>query len=582
MLLRMLERILRRREPAMQDAAALRQQADQDDAAGRLVDAVTGYRTALELDPANAIAWNNLGWTLQRQDRLDDALDAYQQALALEPGLLIARNNVGTIHRLRGDPDSARAEYEEAMRASPRDALTHLNLGTVMLKQGEAETALDHFRKAVALAPQMEDAQRALLLALNFLPGVESAEAFAYYRAWGARCAARVRRLPLRRATDPERRLRIGYVSPDFRAHAMSAFIEPALANHDTQSVEIFCYDNSPVHDAVSTRLRSFPTTWREIRNLDDDAAAALIQNDGIDVLVDLAGHTTGDRLELFARRPAPLQVSLLGYLNTTGLDAIDYRICDVWSDPPGIADRFHVEQLWRLPGSLWCFRPPDDAPAIAPLPALASGQVTFGSFNNFAKLNHAVTDAWAELLARCPGSRLIVAGVPEGGARARFVARFSSRGIDASRIDIFDRLPLQAFREMHQRVDIALDPFPYAGGATTCESLWMGVPVVTMAGGFGFARSGASLLQCIDLGTHITEDADEYVACARRLAADLPALQVLRASLRERIRHSPLVDGRHFAARLEAAYRGMWRRRCGPLLDIRRGLPQDPSKQVR
>ena len=570
MLIKLLGGALRRQEPAAADVAAALQRADDEESAGRLEQAVAAYRAALAADPGNAIGWNNLGWVLQRLERLDDALESYQQAVALVPDLIVARNNVGTIFRLRGDLDAARAEYESALQAAPRDALTHLNLGTVLLKQAEAEGALAHFREAVSCAPQMEDAHRALLLALNFLPGVEPAEAYAHYRAWGARCAARIR--PHLRETaprsgtdrDPERRLRIGYVSPDFRQHAMAGFIEQALANHGVTIVDVFCYDNSPASDAVTARMKAYGATWRAIRQLDDAAAAALIERDHIDILVDLAGHTVGERLELFARRPAPVQASLLGYLNTTGLEAIDYRICDLWSDPPGVAERFHVERLWRVPGSFWCFLPPADAPAVSMLPALAARHITCCSFNNFTKLNHSVTAAWAALLSRCPGSRLIVAAVPEGASRERFLQRFVSSGVDPSRIELMGRLPQAAFRELHHRVDIALDPFPYAGGATSCESLWMGVPVVTLAGSFGFARSGASILQCLGLDRLVTEEVGEYVDCAARLAGDLVALQAMRAGMRERILASELADGPRFAAKLEDAYRGMWRDHCG------------------
>jgi predicted O-linked N-acetylglucosamine transferase (SPINDLY family) len=564
MLIRLLEGVLRRPRPASDRITSILQRADALESAGKLSEAEAVYREALALDPGNAVGWNNLGWVLQGQERPEAALEAYHAALSLEPGLLIARNNAGTIHRLRGEFDAARAEYETAYRAAPGDALTRINLGTLLLKQGEAESALAHFRDAVALAPQMEEALRALLLALNFLPGVDPAEAFAYYRAWGERCTARVRRRQPQRDWLPERRLRVGYVSPDFRSHAMSNFIEPLLAHHDPAAVEVFCYDNSQAHDTVTARLQGYGANWRAIRGVDDDTVADLVERDRIDILVDLAGHTVGERLDMIARHPAPVQVSFLGYLNTAGLGALDYRVTDSWADPPGTADRYHVERLWRLPGSSLCFRPPDNAPEVAPLPALESGHVTFGSFNNFTKLNHSVTDAWIALLETCAGSRLLLTGAPEGEARAGFAARFAARGIDASRVEFTGRLPLQAFRELHGRVDIALDPFPYAGGATTCESMWMGVPVVTLAGAFGFARTGISLLQGIGLESLVAEDVDEYVEIAARLAADLPSLAQLRQSLRERVRQSQLCDGVRFCKKLEAAYRGMWRERCG------------------
>jgi predicted O-linked N-acetylglucosamine transferase (SPINDLY family) len=563
-LIRLIGRALRRRDSTNGAGAVALQRADGFETAGTLEQAVEAYREALALDPGNAVGWNNLGWTLQRLERLEEAQDAYRQALALDPSLVISRNNIGTIHRLRGNLDAALAEYLTALAKAPHDAVTQINLGTVLLKQGEAERALDYFRGSVAMMPQLEEAHRALLLAMNYLPGVDPAEAFAYYRTWGMRCAARVRRRHPRRDTDPRRRLRVGYVSPDFRNHAMAPFIEQVLANHSASAVEVFCYDNSPAKDAVTARMQGYPALWRDIRGVDDDTAADLVEQDHIDLLVDLAGHTVGGRLELFARRPAPVQISLLGYLNTTGLDAMDYRISDVTADPPGIAERYHVERMLRLPGSFWCFRPPDDAPYVGPAPALAAGRVTFGSFNNFAKLNRAVTDAWSSILHRCPDARLLVAAAPEGEARARFLERFAAHGIEAARIELFGRLRLSEFRALHARVDIALDPFPYAGGATSCESLWMGVPVVTLAGTFGFARSGACLLNALELGELIAENAGEYVECATRLAADHSRLGDLRRSLRGRMQDSELTDGARFAAKLEAAYRGVWHDWCG------------------
>jgi predicted O-linked N-acetylglucosamine transferase (SPINDLY family) len=314
----------------------------------------------------------------------------------------------------------------------------------------------------------------------------------------------------------------------------------------------------------MTARMQGYAALWRNIRGVDDDTAADLVEQDRIDILVDLAGHTVGGRLELFARRPAPVQISLLGYLNTTGLDAMDYRISDVTADPPGVAERYHVERMLRLPGSFWCFRPPDDAPDVTPAPAIGAGHVTFGSFNNFAKLNHAVTDAWSSILHRCPDARLLVTATPEGEARARFLQRFAAHGVGAARIELIGRVRLAEFRALHGRVDIALDPFPYAGGATSCESLWMGVPVVTLAGTFGFARSGASLLNALQLDELVSENAGEYVECATHLAADHSRLQDLRRSLRGRMQDSELTDGVRFAAKLEAAYRGVWHDWCG------------------
>lgn len=567
MLGRLLER-LRGRSPRVDPVAELAR-ADRLETEGRLSEATAAYRRALAAAPAHlskrAVGWNNLGWVLQRRSLLEEAAEAYSRALSIDPALVVARNNLGTVHRLRGDLDAALVEYARANRDKPDDPVTHMNLGTVLLKQGEATLALEHLRLAAQRAPKNDEIQRALMLALNCLPGLDHDAAFAIYRHWGERCAARVgpaRGLPSR-DRDPARRLRIGYLSPDFRAHAVAGFFEPALEHHDRAAVDVFCYDNSPASDAVTERLKRGNITWRDIRGRGDEAVAGLIAEDRIDVLVDLAGHTSGHRLEVFARRAAPVQASLLGYLNTTGLATMDWRISDAVCDPPGDADRWHIEKLWRLEGSFWCWRLPTDAPEVSPLPARSGGAITFGSFNNFTKLNRELTQCWAAILRALPGSRLLVAGAPAGGTRERFVARFTDAGIDAERLELVERLPVDAFRRLHHRVDVALDTFPYSGGATTCESLWMGVPVLTLAGRMGFERSATGLLTLAGLEDWIARDREDYVARAIAAAGDSVRLAALRAGMRDRLRASPLADEPAFARRLEAAYRGMWRAWC-------------------
>lgn len=567
MLGRLLER-LRGRSPSIDPAAEIAR-ADRLEAGGRLTEAAAVYRRALAAAPAHlsgrAAGWNNLGWVLQRQSLLEEAAEAYARALSIDPALVVARNNLGTIYRLRGDLDAALVEYARANRDQPDDPVTHLNLGTVLLKQGEATLALEHLRLAAQRAPKNGEIQRALVLALNCLPGLDHDAAFAIYRRWGERCTARVgppRRFPAH-DRNPARRLRIGYVSPDFRTHAVAGFFEPALEHHDRAIVEVFCYDNSPTSDAVTERLKRGNTTWRDIRGQGDETVVGLIAEDRIDVLVDLAGHTIGHRLEVFARRAAPVQASLLGYLNTTGLAAMDWRISDAVCDPPGDTDRWHIEKLWRLEGSFWCWRPPTDAPQVSPLPAASGGAITFGSFNNFTKLNRELTQSWAAVLRALPDSRLLVAAAPAGGTRERFVARFTDAGIDAARLELVERLPEDAFRRLHHRVDVALDAFPYSGGATTCESLWMGVPVLTLAGRMGFERSATGLLTLAGLEDWIARDREDYVALAVAAARDFERLAALRAGMRDRLRASPLADGPNFARRLEAAYRGMWRAWC-------------------
>ena len=313
--------------------------------------------------------------------------------------------------------------------------------------------------------------------------------------------------------------------------------------------------------DAITDRMRTGADVWRDIRAWSDDAAAQAIRADEIDILIDVSGHTGGIRLLLFARKPAPVQLSYLGYLNTSGLPAIDYRISDAWADPPGLSDRAHTERLLRLPQVLWCYQPPADAPVVCAPPALQRGYVTFASFNHIAKLNPRVLELWAQLLRKVPGSRLLVLAVPDEAAAARI--RATMAGIDPDRIDTLPRLARADYWQQFAGVDVALDPFPYSGGATTCDTLWMGVPVVTLAGDYGFSRSGVTILANTGMHRLIAGSAEEYLRCARGLADDLEELHRLRLSLRQRMLASPLLDAAAYVKALEAGYRQIWRLWC-------------------
>jgi predicted O-linked N-acetylglucosamine transferase (SPINDLY family) len=330
--------------------------------------------------------------------------------------------------------------------------------------------------------------------------------------------------------------------------------------------VEVFCYAGVIRPDAVTAHLRSLADHWLSTLGMADDALAERIRADGIDILVDLAGHTAHNRLRVFAHKPAPVQVTWLGYSNTTGLRAIDYRIVDDMTDPPGAADGFASETLLRLPGGFLCFGAPKDAPEPAAPPCLRTGAVTFGSFNNPAKVSAAAFDVWAQLLIRSPGARLLLKGKPfaDEATCAWFLARFRERGIAAERVQLVAWLPSStAHLGLYEKIDIALDPFPYNGTTTTCEALWMGVPVVTLRGDRHSARVGASLLNQVGFADWIADSVDGYVEIALALAANPAKLQTVRRSLRRRMNESSLCDGSGFARRMENAYRTIWRRWC-------------------
>jgi len=533
----------------------------------RYADAAASLQRASELAPQNAAIWLNFGVTLLALSLRDEAITCFQRAIALEPGRPEAHNVLGSAFLDAGRIGEAKKQLEMALRLRPAYPAAHDNLGRALRAQGRAAEAIKEFRAALSTAPS-PGTHSNLLYALNFVPGLPAAEIFAEHKHW-----ARIHAEPLKNAIpatvvgpDPARRLRIGYVSPDFIHHAVSYFIEPVLAAHDRTRCEVFCYSNVLVPDATTVRLRAVSDQWRDIVRLDDTQVAELIRSDKIDILVDLAGHTARHRLLVFARKPAPVQVTWLGYPNTTGLAAIDCRITDAVSDPVGQTEAWYSEKLVRLPETFSCYRPSEDAPAVSTLPALKNGYITFGSFNHFAKINPAVLDLWARLLVRLPSSRLLLKARSLADTETVAGVReiFSRSGVAPDRLDLrSDELSVAAHLGLYHGVDIALDTFPYNGTTTTCEALWMGVPVVALAGQTHVSRVSASLLTYLGRPEWIAHSEDGYIAKCASLAADLPFLAEARASQRERMQSSPLCDTPRFTAHLENAYREMWRERC-------------------
>jgi predicted O-linked N-acetylglucosamine transferase (SPINDLY family) len=364
----------------------------------------------------------------------------------------------------------------------------------------------------------------------------------------------------------PDRRLRIGYVSPDFRAHSVASFLEPVLARHDTDNFDVVCYAQVAHPDRTTERLRQLAGHWRDTCAQSDEQVANMIRQDRIDILVDLAGHTRNNRLTVFTHRPAPIQLTYLGYPNTTGLPQIDYRLTDALADPPE-ADALHTERLVRLPRGFLCYSAPQDAPAVSPLPATAVGHITFGSLNNLAKVNEQVVELWARVLHAVPGAQLLLKGkaLCDQATAGRFVEMFARHRIPADRLRLASWAATRAQHlTTYAQVDIALDPFPYNGTTTTCEALWMGVPVVALAGDRHAARVGVSILTHVGLREFIATTPDDYVRTAAGLAADRARLVALRASLRRRMADSPLCDGAAFTRDIEATYRAMWETWCG------------------
>jgi predicted O-linked N-acetylglucosamine transferase (SPINDLY family) len=534
---------------------------------GKHEEAVAAYHRAIGIKPDYAEAYSNFGNALKEQGKLEEAVAAYRQAIAIKPDCAQAYSNLGVALNLQGKVEESVAACRQVISIKPDFAEAHLNLGNVLNDQGKLREAIAAYRQAIELKADFAHAHSNLLFSLNYDDKLKVDQLFAAHQEWAERHCRQVSR-PAAYANVREvgRRLKIGYVSPDFRGHSVTYFVEPLLKGHDREAVEVFCYAEVKRPDALTAHLQGLADHWRVTVRLSDDEVAERIRADGIDILVDLAGHTANNRLRVFARKPAPVQVTWLGYPSTTGLTAIDYRLVDVVTDPVGAADTWASETLVRLEGGFLCYGALMDAPEPTVPPCIKTGTLTFGSFNYPAKVSAATFDAWATLLSRLPQARLLLKGKPftDAATRALFLARLGERGVPAERVELVAWLSSTiAHLALYNRVDIALDPFPYNGTTTTCEALWMGVPVVTLRGDRHAGRVGASLLNQIDLTDLIANSVEEYAEIAVALASNARRLDDLRRSLRPRMAASPLCDGRAFARKMEGAFRTMWQHWC-------------------
>jgi predicted O-linked N-acetylglucosamine transferase (SPINDLY family) len=534
---------------------------------GRLEEAAVAYRQALHYKPDYVDAWDGLGFTLMSHGQLDDAIGAYREVLRYQPGSIKAHANLGASLQARGFLEEAIAAYREALRLDPANAGIQDSLGCALSEQGRCEEAMASHRHALAMAPNYSTAHSNLLLTMHYHPALKPDELFAEHVRWGRMHGKLFNRYAeYGHGKDVNRCLRVGYVSADFRAHSVAFFIEPVLANHNRAAIETVCYSGATNPDATTMRLRGMAAQWRDIGHLADEQVAETVRKDRIDILVDLAGHTPGNRLKVFARKPAPVQVTYLGYPDTTGLDTVDYRLTDVSADPVG-TDKYCTEKLVRLPGSFLCYQPLSESPPVAPLPARGRGHVTFGSFNNLSKINPGVIDLWVKLLEAVPGARLFIKSpaLTDTATRKRFHGLFEQRGVKNDRVELQGRTATQAEHlALYAYLDIALDPFPYNGATTTCEALWMGVPVIALAGDRHAGRVGVSILTQAGLTDLIAGSPDDYVRIAVELANNPARLSELRNSLRNRMAASPLCDAKAFTQAMEDAYRAMWREWCG------------------
>ncbi len=537
------------------DANALMREAFALHQAGSLPQAEALYRRILGLQPCNHDALYLLGLIEQDRGNSGQAIALFLQAIRHHDRDPAFHQSLGDILYQLDRWTEAAASYEAALKLAPALSAPQLaSLAAIHRSQGRIDASLARFREALALAPGEADIFSSYLFTLNFSTSMSPAEVFTEHRRYDKLFGA-----PARRATrsNPSRKIRLGYVSPDFNHHAVSYFIEPVLAHHDPARFDVSCYYLQAQEDDVTARLKALSPHWIECAALSDDQLAARIEADAIDVLVDLAGHTANNRLPVFARKPAPVQVTWLGYLNTTGLGAMDYRLTDAYADPPGISERCHSETLVRLPDSQWCYRHPGPTPPVSELPALASGAVCFGSFNKYQKLSTFLLDIWARMLLQVTGARVLFVGVPQE-EQQRLMDVFGERGVGRQRLEMHGHVTLDKFRELHHRVDIALDAHPYSGATTTCDSLWMGVPTLTLTGASSISRSTSSLLHTLGMEDWVARAPAEFIELGKRHAGNLQRLSALRAGLREKLQASPLMDAACFTRNLENAYGNM------------------------
>ncbi|MFZ2542293.1 MAG: tetratricopeptide repeat protein [Gallionella sp.] len=570
---------------------------------GKDEQAVTAFKAALDIQPRLVMALANLVTLLHKLERQNEALPYQERWLAAEPlssrahysaavlyqtlhQLPAARKhyeqvlelgaggvsvysthlNLGVVCHGQRDFEAAIAHSRQALASKPDSAVSYYNIGNAQKEQGKHDEAIASFDQALKLDPAFADAHSNILFCMNYSEGYDAQRIFARHIEWAERHAAHyIVATPHSNDRDPLRTLRIGYVSADFREHPVGFFLEGVLQYHSKENCEIYCYFNSTQDDAVTERLRGQVAHWRQISALNDDAVAAMIRADGIDILVDLSGHTAGNRLLVFARKPAPLQLTWLGYCNTTGLSNMDYLLADAVVIPPDTSQRFS-EQVLRLPGSYLCYQAPSYAPAVEPPPSVVNGFVTFGCFNNLSKVTEPILELWTEILRCVPDARLILKAkqLSDPVVQQRFRDWFSAHGIAVERVNL-DGLYLDhaGLLNYYSKLDIALDTHPYSGVTTTCEALWMGVPVVTLAGEKFISRNSAALVANVDLDDLIADTPQQYVEIAVALAGDGARLARLRSTQREHFKMSPLGNLPLFVQYLEDAYRDIWKKWC-------------------
>lgn len=525
------------------------------------------FRKANDLDPQNANYVYSLAQCYYRQLEYEEALKFYNKAIFLQPKMLAAYHSIAAIYSLLRDYQKAREYLRKALEIKPNSSVAYFNLGILLCELGEIEQGCAALRESIELDSTVSLAHSALLFYLHYQPHVAQALLYKEHRAWQKIHAIKPNDwIKHKNNKDPDRRLKIAYISPDMHIHSVAFFFIAILKSHNKNQYETFCYSDGEKKDDMSRTLQTLAEHWRDISHSSDEYVLQKIKEDEIDILIDLTGHTGDNRLKALSCKPAPVQVTYLGYPNTTGLDSIDYRLTDKWVDPPEENGRYHAEKLVYLADGFLCYQAATNLPDVTPAPVNINQHITFGSFNNLAKINNNTIYLWASVMNALPGSCIVLKakGLTDAVAQQRLRQQFSQYGISSEYINILNyENTINDHLINYGLIDIALDTFPYNGTATTCEALWMGVPVITLQGDMHVSRVGESIMQQANLPDLIAKTSKDYIDIAVGLAGNLDLLNHLRNNLRPHIAASKLTDAQGFIVHLEHAYRKMWQDYC-------------------
>ncbi len=530
-------------------------------------EAVALYRKAIELLPVaqSVEARSSLGHALMRLKRRQEAIEVMQSVLDVDPNHVTALRHLGSMLFFEDRKSDAATYLERLVALISNDPKVLARLAKCYGDMGMIPKALEFLDRALPFDPDDPDLGMMRTFAGNYDPDCSVDQRFQEHLDFSERYLSRYYPTCIvhGNSRDQEKQIRVGYVSADFKEHPVARFVEPLFLHHDRNRFQVHAFSSATRHDEVNLRLKSEVDHWHEVASLSDEAVSKLVRRESIDILIDLSGITDGHRLGIFARKPAPVQATWLGYLGTTGLKTMDYRICDGFTDPPGLTEDFHIEQLARMPNCQWCHMPYSGAPPVAPSPWQENGYITLGAFNYFGKVNDSVLSLWTEVLLAVPTGKLHLAAVPVGRGEQRVIDFMAEKGIGAERICFAPRQSYQGYLASISEVDLALDPFPYNGGTTSFDVLFMGVPLVTLVGDRSISRGGYSILSNLGLTNFIAHSKEEYVEIIKAMTSEPEHLSELRLVLRDKMQQSPLMDGQRFTLDMESLYHQWWQRWC-------------------